>query len=162
VTENQSIYFTMDQLVCLFFLLMFSLAANAGGDFAQRVTMGDKLAATPAGQAYQQKLNALLTPEVVGFMLKKCSMTTGLAPMDFTLVANISAFRTLQNYQEEPENKLTRCFGARLTSVCFPWISAIYKESGYPVVMRIQADVVKSVVIKKGERLHLNDTCPGY
>lgn len=150
----------------LFLLLTVSFSATAAtvanDNVAARVAAADKLAATPSGQVYQKQLNELLTPRVLGIMLKKCSLTTGIAPMDFTLVANISAYRTLQDYVESPDNKLTQCMGPRLTGVCYPWIPAEYKGRGYPIALKIKASYAEGVVIKKGERLRLNGTCPGF
>lgn len=133
-------------------------------NFAARVSAAQVQEKTTQGQAFQKDLHALVTPYVLGFMVKKCSMTTGIKPLDFDFVANISRYRTLQDYQPNPSNKLTQCLGARLTGVCYPWIPTSYKKGGfgYPVELHVKASYTDGIVIKEGQRLRLNGSCPGF
>lgn len=156
----------MYRLVPLIALITFllPLTASAGDikSYEARATSAQQQAATKKGQQYQQELHELLTPQVLGFMLKKCSITTGIAPTDFDAVASISVFRSIRNYQAKHPTALTRCVGKRLSAVCFPWISPDFKYSGYPIQLHVKAAYTKGVVIKEGERLDLNGTCPGF
>lgn len=152
-------------LASLVTLEAFAATPNSSSShFFARAQAAQAQAATASGQAFQKKLHALVTPYALGFMVKKCSITTGIKPQDFDLVANISRYRTLQDYQAKPSNKMTQCLGARLTGICYPWIPANYKQGGlgYPVELHVKAAYTDGIVIKEGQRLRLNGSCPGF
>lgn len=137
----------------LFLLLTFSgwaLAATATS-FDQLLADANAAAATDAGKAYEAELVDSIYP-YLGIMLKKCSLSSGLPPQDFTLVGKVSRFQSLINVAVKPDNALTRCLGPRLSSQCYPWPPAAYLQDGYPLAINFKADMVKGVTPKQLER----------
>lgn len=124
----------------LFLLWGVSSSALAVDQFAERLAAAETQAATASGKAYVQQMHDDLTQREVGIMLKKCSITTGSEPQDFTLVASVSRFRRARYTSARPQNAFTDCFVQRLSGVVFPWLPADFEGRMYPIVLHIQAE----------------------
>lgn len=121
-------------LASLGLALLLSAAPVWAQDFNQRLLTAQQAAASGAGAAYDQSLNAYLPPAVHACI----NLTPNRADLkNFSLVADVSASGKIHNIAVSPPTGLAQCFADQFGQNTLPAPPTNASAQGWPIFSTI-------------------------